>query len=225
MKSALIEHYAIDPGRVRVHYPGYRADAFAASRTAMLRMEARRKLGLDGATPLVGFVTSGDFQTRGIDIFLAAAERIRAAEPETKFLVVGSKRLPASAQRHPLVAAGHVLYRPKSGRPELWMSALDVFLYPSRFDAFGIVIAEAQALGIPVLTSRRAGAAECLPEDYAPWLSDTPDDDVLAAHTLQLLADTDLRRSLAAAGIASVTRFSRERYVTECVATILAQNA
>jgi len=224
MKTALAEHYAVDPARVAVFYPGCRADTFAVSRVSALRAAARRALGLDGAVPLIGFVTSGDFQNRGLDIFLAAAVRIREAVPEAKFLVVGSKRLPDWAGNHPLVAAGHVSHRPKSRHPDLWMGALDIFLYPSRFDAFGIVVAEAQALGIPIVTSRRVGAAECLPPDYAPWLIDVPNCDELAALTLRLIEDAGVRRALAVAGATSSAEFSRDRYVADCVRTILAQN-
>ena len=224
MKAALVEHYALDPERIRVHYPGCRADRFTPSRVPALRAAARRALGIDDAVPVIGFVTSGDFQNRGLDIFLAAAERVREAAPDSKFLVVGSKRFPDWAGSHPLVAAGHVFHRPKSGRPDLWMGALDLFLYPSRFDAYGIVVAEAQALGLPIVTSRRVGAAECLPPQYAPWLTDLPDSDQLAALALRLIDDAGVRRALGAAGAAHSADFSRARYVDDCVRTILAQN-
>ena len=72
-------------------------------------------------------------------------------------------------------ARGVVRYRPKSRHPEPWFAALDLFLYPARFEEFGMVLAEAQAMGVPVLTSRRVGASECLPSAYAPWLLDGPE--------------------------------------------------
>jgi glycosyltransferase involved in cell wall biosynthesis len=224
MRSALAECYGIDPGRVIVHYPGHQPAVFDASRTSALRARARRRLGLDDATPVVGFITSGDFATRGLDILVAAAERIRASVPAAKFLVVGSKTLPDWARAHPAVRAGHVLHRPKGAGPETWISALDIFLYPSRFDTFGIVVAEAQALGIPVLTSRRVGAAECLAGAYEPWLIDEPNSEAFAAHALKLLGDSDLSRKLATAGVARSVEFSRDRYVAECLEAILDQN-
>lgn len=224
MRRALAECYAIDPGRVIVRYPGHRPAVFDASRTKALRVRARRTLGVDDETPLIGFVTSGDFATRGLDILLAAAERIRAALPAARFLVVGSKALPDWARGHPAVRAGHVLHRPKGAGPEAWISALDIFLYPSRFDTFGIVVAEAQALGIPVLTSRRVGASECLAKQYEPWVIDAPDSEAFAAHTLTLLGDSGLRQALAAAGTARAAELSRERYVAECVEAIVDQN-
>ena len=37
-----------------------------------------------------------------------------------------------------------------------------------------MVVSEAQAIGLPIVTSRRVGAAECLPPAYEPWLAIVP---------------------------------------------------
>ncbi len=224
VKAALVKHYGLTAQRIVVHHPGFRSRVFESQRAAELRERAREALRISVSTPVVGFVTSGDFHMRGMDLFLASAEQIAAARPEVRFLVVGSRRLPAWAATHPLVASGRLAYRPKNRRPELWMAALDIFLYAARFEAFGMVISEAQALGIPVVTSRRVGAAECLPEEYARWLLDAPDSAELAAKTLALLGDERARVDLAQAGIDSVRNFAQPHYMDATVATILAQN-
>jgi len=223
VKAAIMKHFEVDARRILVHYPGFQSAKFEASKAATLRHKARHALKLDDRTPLVGFVTSGDFQTRGLDTFLESAERIVQARPDVNFLVVGSKRLPDWAFSHPLVADGRVHYRPKSGRPELWLAALDIFLYAARFDAFGMVASEAQALGIPVLTSRRVGASECLPPEYAPWLLREPDCNEFAAKAVMLLGDERTRRALITAAREHVSAFSQEHYVAATVATILDQ--
>ncbi len=87
-----------------------------------------------------------------------------------------------------------------------------------------MVISEAQALGIPVVTSRRVGAAECLPREYARWLLDVPDSAELAVKTLALLDDAQARQSLVRAGLKSVRYFDQQHYMDATVATILAQN-
>jgi glycosyltransferase involved in cell wall biosynthesis len=224
VKAALIEHFRLDGARIIIHYPGFRSAIFTAHATARFRRAARSALGIGEGTPLIGFITSGDFQARGLDLFLASAEHIARARPEARFLVVGSKRLPDWAKTHPLLTAGKVAYRPKSGRPERWFAALDVFLYAARFEAFGMVISEAQAMGIPVLTSRRVGAAECLPQEYEDWLLDHPDVDELAARAIALLDDDTARRRLAVAGARSVAAYDQGRYLEATLATILAQN-
>ena len=210
---ALHEHFGIASERVSVLYPGFESRRYSRQRAVDLRSAARRSLGVDGGAPLVGFVTSGDFAKRGLDLFLDSATRIAAARPDVRFLVVGSKRLPLEAREHALVRAGVVQYRPKSRHPEPWFAALDLFLYTARFEEFGMVIAEAQAMGIPVLTSKRVGASECLPSAYAPWLPDAPEPAVMAERALALLADADLRARLAAAAAATVEAFDERAYI------------
>jgi glycosyltransferase involved in cell wall biosynthesis len=224
VKAALIRHFAVSPERIVVHYPGFRSERFDPARAAALRRRGRQSLRLPQAAPLFGFVTSGDFEKRGLASFLDAAERIGAALPEACFLVVGSKRLPEWAATHASVAGGRVLYRPKGSTPDVWMASLDLFVYAARFEEFGMVILEALALGVPVVTSRRVGAAECLPASYAPWVLEAPDPERLAAVALELWARPETRAALTAAGVARARELDGARYASATVATILAQN-
>ena len=163
--EALHEHFGIARERAGRSLSGLlRCGATRSQRAAELRGGARARSASSRERPLVGFVTSGDFAKRGLDLFLDCAARIARARPDARFLVVGSKELPERrARRMRSCASGVVLYRPKSRRPERWFAALDLFLYAARFEEFGMVLAEAQAMGVPVLTSRLVGASECLP--------------------------------------------------------------
>jgi glycosyltransferase involved in cell wall biosynthesis len=224
VKRALCEHFALVDERVLVHHPGYQSARFRVERRARLRRAARRELGIDDSTPLLGFVTSGDFYKRGLDTFLESAERIAAARRDARFLVVGARRLPEPAARHPLLAARTLSYRPKNHRPDLWIAALDVFIYPARFEEFGLVLVEAAALGVPIVTSRRVGASECLPPEYEPWLIDAPDGGVLAQQALRLLDDTVERNRLASSAAEYVRAFDDRAYAAATAATVLGQN-
>jgi glycosyltransferase involved in cell wall biosynthesis len=242
VRRALLRHFPLDPVRVLVRYPGFRstgfrlpeggvgaaanaADAGRSSKRDSPRQTARNAgraaLGIAATAPLIGFVTSGEFDKRGLDIFLDAAGRVAALRPETRFLIVGARRLPDSASRHPLARGGRLLHRPKSSKPERWFAALDIFLYPARFEEFGMVVSEAQASGLPVLTSRRVGAAECLPKLYAPWILDAPDAAAFAAKVLALLDDEGARLQLSAAGLANIAGFDQDHYVKATVDMIL----
>ena len=222
--QTLRERFGLPRDRITVLYPGFDSRRFSLQRAAQLRAAARRSLGVADGAPLVGLVTSGDFAKRGLDVFLECAARIAAARPDARFLVVGSKRLPDHARGHALVRSGSVLYRPKSRRPEPWFAALDLFLYPARFEEFGIVLAEAQAMGIPVLTSRRVGASECLPGAYAPWLLDGPEPGAMAERAVALLADAEERARLARAAAESVAAFDERAYAEGTRRLLAAQN-
>ena len=223
VRGALLEHFGLAGDRVIVHRPGFDAARFDAERRAPLRAAARRQLRFDADVPLVGFVTSGDFHKRGLDTFLAIATQLAAASPDTRFLVVGARRLPAEAAAHPLITRGLVRYVPKNHDPERWIAALDLFVYAARFEEFGMVVLEALALGVPVVTSRRVGAAECLPAEYDAWLGDEPHVERFAALAERLLADPAARQRLSAAGIARARDLDDKRYAAATVATILAQ--
>jgi glycosyltransferase involved in cell wall biosynthesis len=220
---ALTERFAIASERVTIHRPGFQARRFDSTQRPKLRATARRELSVADSTPFIGLVTSGNFAKRGLDIFMNVAERIAAALPEARFLVVGARQLPDEVARHALVASGKLLYRPKNHRPERAMAALDVFVYPARFEEFGMVVLEAAALGVPVLTSRRVGAAECLPTEYAPWLGAEPEAERLATDVLRLLADDSAQRALARAGVDAARACDDRRYATATASTILAQ--
>jgi glycosyltransferase involved in cell wall biosynthesis len=222
VKSALVRDFGLAAARVAVLYPGFDSERFNANAAREARAPARRTLGIDAATPLIGFVTSGDFAKRGLDLFLDTASRIATARPDVHFLVVGSKQLPRSAAEHPLVRDGRVHYRPKGHRPEPWFAALDLFLYAARYEEFGMVVAEAQAMGLPVLTSRRVGASECLPQNYRKWLLEQPNAELFAQHALTLLEDPATRAELAAAAAASVAAHDRSAYVRGTLAQLLA---
>lgn len=218
--DAIKQHFDWPAEQVRVCYPGFRAVTFSSERRAALRAEARGALGISDDTPLVGFVTSGDFQKRGLDMFVDTAQAMLAKRPELRFLVAGSRMLPSWMQQHELLQSDRLIHRPRGARPERWMSALDVFLYPAHFEEFGMVVLEACALGVPIITTRRVGAVECLPDEYTPWVSDAPQADVLSELSLRLLDDEPTRETLRSAGIAAAATHNDERYAKECVSIV-----
>jgi hypothetical protein len=77
-------------------------------------------------------------------------------------------------------------------------------------------------MGVPVVTSRRVGASECLPAAYAPWLLGHPDPQRFAALAATMLLDRELRVQLATAAAAGVTAFDRHEYVRGTLALLLA---
>jgi len=56
--------------------------------------------------------------------------------------------------------AGRVSFAGATSHVERFYAAADAFLHPTPYDAFGMVVSEAMASGLPVVVSREAGAAE-----------------------------------------------------------------
>jgi glycosyltransferase involved in cell wall biosynthesis len=86
--------------------------------------------------------------------------------------------------------------------PEL-MRAVDLFVFPSRYEPFGLVILEALASGLPVVTAQSAGGAELVTPQVGVVLEDCDDVPGLA-QTLQLLESSPERRTAMATAARAV---------------------
>ena len=79
--------------------------------------------------------------------------------------------------------------------PEL-MRAVDFFVFPSRSDTFGLVVTEAMASGLPVITAATVGSANLITSECGRVLSDPNDVEGLAGFLSELAADSQLRISM-----------------------------
>ncbi len=192
--EALREHFGLGRERVTVLYPGFESRRYSPQRSAQLRAAARRALGVAAARTARRFRDLGRFREARPRSFPRLLRRVLPLRGPTRGF---SSSAPGACRtrrvRMRSCARVSCSYRAKCRDPEPWFAALDLFLYAARFEEFGMVVAEAQAMGVPVLTSRRVGASECLPDVYAPWLLDGPEPSVMAERAVELLADAGLR--------------------------------
>lgn len=72
------------------------------------------------------------------------------------------------------------------------MSLADLFIFPSRYEPFSLVILEAMASGLPVITSSRCGAVELLSDNSAVVIED-PDDTLTLKNALKDLVSNKER--------------------------------
>jgi glycosyltransferase involved in cell wall biosynthesis len=87
---------------------------------------------------------------------------------------------------------------PPANMPKLYAHA-DAFALVSTFEPFGVVVREAVAAGLPILCSRRAGAAgDIAIEGRNALLVDPGDTAQIAAALTRLAAEPELRAALAA---------------------------
>lgn len=81
-----------------------------------------------------------------------------------------------------------------------------LFVYPSKYEGFGLPLLESMACGLPVVTSIRGALAEVAGD--AAILVDPFSDTDLAAGILRGLSDESLRASLILSGLERVSQFS-----------------
>lgn len=155
---------------------------------------------------------------KGFDLLLEAFARVAPAHPEWRLVIWGEGELRGSLerQRDALGLAGRVELPGVSPQPGGWVATGDVFVLSSRFEGWGLALAEAMAAGLPVAAfDCPVGPAQMI-RDGADGLLVPPEAvGALAAALDRLLSDADLRARLAGAGRKSAARFAPERVLMQ----------
>lgn len=152
----------------------------------------------------------GDFPRKGGHDLLEAWAADRLFTVASLDLVtdwpLDAARLPPGVRVVRGVSAGSEAWR------ALWKDA-DVFVMPSRHEAFGMVYQEAAAAGLPVVATRVNAVPEIVHDGLTGVLVAPRDIAALARAIRALAADADLRRSLGSHARAMVARDATlERY-------------
>jgi UDP-glucose:(heptosyl)LPS alpha-1,3-glucosyltransferase len=167
--------YGVARQRVRVIYNGVDLERFHPAHRATHRAPVRASLGVPDGAPLCLAVGTG-FARKGFDRLLALW---RSAPPEGAALVLvgDDERLPWwRRQAAEPALAGRVIVTGPRPDVEALLAAADVLCLPSRQEAFGNVVLEACAAGVPPVTAAQAGVAELLDGPLATLVVDDPSD-------------------------------------------------
>ncbi|MGH9416528.1 MAG: glycosyltransferase family 4 protein, partial [Terriglobales bacterium] len=98
----------------------------------------------------------------------------------------------------------------------------DLLVCPSTAEGFGLVVFEALSQRLPVIVSRRAGAAACLMHGENAWIIPARDAEALAEAVARLWHDPALRRQLADAGHRHAREFPWRRAAERTLAAYAA---
>ena len=217
-REDLIDLLGADPARVRVVYPGCRA-LFRPVPPAEAAVVAARH-GIRGSYVLY---VGGLGPHKNLATLLGAYERARLEGGlAARLVVVGHPRwgaailatLEALRVRPDVLLAGPV---PDDDLPGLYAGA-QFFVFPSRYEGFGLPVLEAMACGTPVVIAGAgalpevAGAAGCYVDPDDEW--------ALADRMCEIAGDPERRARMRSAGLEQAARFSWERSAGEVAALL-----
>ena len=118
-----------------------------------VRKKVRKDLGIEGKLVIgnVGRLCYQKNQENLIEVFA----NLQSERPERVLLLVGEGEMKAELQQQveKLGIADKVLFYGVTDKVEQLLWAMDIFVFPSRFEGLGIVAVEAQAAGLPVICS------------------------------------------------------------------------
>jgi UDP-glucose:(heptosyl)LPS alpha-1,3-glucosyltransferase len=160
VKRDLIDIYAIPGEKITVLHNGVDQEQFHPSSRERWGAAVRKEWGIPAEAPLALFVGSG-FRRKGLERLFDAWESPKLSG--AYLLVVGYdarlRRYRARSQRR---VAARIVFTGRQSHIERFYGAADVVVLPSVQEAFGNVVLEALASGIPVVVNATVGAAELL---------------------------------------------------------------
>ncbi len=210
-RKDIIEHFGVEPERVSVVYQGC-SPLFSSVKPEQAAF-ARGHYQLPAKYLL--FVGSIE-ERKNLRLIVRALSLIR---DKGIHLVAVGRRTPycetvlAEARRLGLASRVHLMHGiPTEHLPGFYAGA-EMFIYPSRFEGFGIPLIEALSAGVPAI----GATGSCLEEAAGPHsLYTDPDDaDMLAAHIELILSDIHLRHEMRHQGKLWVRRFTPKQIVRD----------
>ncbi|HEY9541518.1 MAG TPA: glycosyltransferase family 4 protein [Luteimonas sp.] len=217
-----IDNNYVSAGKVSCIPLGIDLDRFRPD--PAMRERTRRLAGADEGTLLLG--TVGHFGAdKGVDLAIGAFQAFLRRNPgrDARLLVLGRGDPAQESEMRSLVApefAARIGFVGFQTDPERWFPGFDVLLHGARREAFGLVLAEAQACGVPVVAARVGGIPEVVLDRQTGRLAPAATVDGLADALDELVADDDLRQAFTRQATEHAhQQFSQRRYAQDYLQT------
>jgi UDP-glucose:(heptosyl)LPS alpha-1,3-glucosyltransferase len=184
--------YGFPRGRSVVVHNGFDPGEFGAGPAATARAETRRNLGLpDDAVVLL--LVANELSRKGLAVLLDAVAEL--SDERVHVLLVG-RASPAPYRRRVqrLKLTDRFHYAGSTDRMSAIHGAADLFVLPTRYEAFCLAVVEALASGLPVITTDVPGAHDLVLDGVNGRLQRDPADHTeLAALLREALTDERLK--------------------------------
>jgi glycosyltransferase involved in cell wall biosynthesis len=195
-----LERFGVEPARM--FSSPYCIDTASLEAQVQLneRSASRERLGV--APDSIVILFSGKLIPRKAPLLLA--EAVLGLSDDTVLLYVGDGPLRPEIERRLRPRLGKRLVTPGFVNQSVlgaFYAAADLFVLPSAYETWGLVVNEAQQFALPVVVSDRVGCRhDLVVEGETGFVFPFGDVKALAARLRQLLGNRDLRESMGTAG-------------------------
>jgi glycosyltransferase involved in cell wall biosynthesis len=200
--ARLQERYGIPAEKVNVIYNGVDLERFRPPDNELEREMLKKELfDVDRLVPVVTYIGQLT-REKGLLVYLESINKLLRNHDEIVFAFAGAGPLESNLL-HYIEQARNKMIRFLGFRDdtELILKASDIVVVPSIWEeAFGLIIAEALACGVPVIGSAIGGIPEVVLDQQTGILTTPGGADELAQAIEQLVHDRTLRRCFSGAG-------------------------
>jgi glycosyltransferase involved in cell wall biosynthesis len=160
---------------------------------------------------------------KGLPELVTAFQFIRKKLPEAVLLLVGDYEegdpVPDDI-RNVIESEPAIHHGGFTSQVELYYHVMNIFVLPTHREGFPNTVLEAQAAGLPVITTVATGAVDAIEDGMTGLLTPVGDADKLAAAALLLLSDPVKMQSMGRAGRERILQKFRNETVWEALASL-----
>jgi len=206
----IVDCYGIPADRMIVIYNGVDIERFHP-RNRRYREEVRSRYGLNSKDLLLLFV-SHNFRLKGLRYLIQAIPLLKGKKGDIKLLVIGRDRAgPYRRLAKKVGCADDVLFAGGVKDLERYYAGADILVHPTFYDPCSLVVLEALASGLPVITTRRNGAGGIIEDGLEGFVLDNPRDVEALAEKILYLVDPIRLEEASAAARRLAERYSQQR--------------
>ena len=142
---------------------------------------------------------------KGIKALVQAFEKLQEVVPESFLLLIGELETIHGALDDKTIQSiknnEHISYNDEFVNNVLpYYAAMDIIVYPSRHEGFGLVLIEAAALELPVIATKVTGCVDAVVDEVTGLLVEVDNVQQLFSAMLRLVNDPELRNEMGQQG-------------------------
>jgi UDP-glucose:(heptosyl)LPS alpha-1,3-glucosyltransferase len=211
VKQAVLQHYSIDSRWLATLHNGIDLRRFDPQ--AQRNGEIRRQLGI-GENKVVALFVAQDFQRKGLREAIAAVGRIR--DSRLVLMVVGRDNpAPYRSLVRDAKANDRVFFAGPVRDTSACYREADFFLLPTRHDPCSLVVLEALAMGLPVISTTSNGSTELMTHEKHGYVLRDPKDIAALTEAMQKMLDDAQRTAMSKQCLKLRPRLSHDHHVEE----------
>ncbi len=220
VKNEIIKWHGVGAEKIHVVYSGVNTKLFSPENKRKYRKKVREKLGI-GKDEIVLLFVGNPFSRKGLRYLIEALYSID--HDNYKLLILG-KSLPGDdiqkyfKQADSFGVRERIIYAGFSREVYKYFAASDIFVFPTLYEPFGLVVLEAMASGLAVITSCSSycGAAELIENEKEGLLLENPKNAGKIAEKINLLLENPyLRKKLGRNARKKAEKFTWKRTAKE----------
>ncbi|NCB33052.1 MAG: glycosyltransferase family 1 protein [Erysipelotrichia bacterium] len=192
---------------------GVNMQRFDIQKKTEFRETIRRQHQIPDADIIFGFVGRLD-REKGLNEVFESYQSIQ--NDHTWLMIVGPADKPDTLNQalyQESLKDSRIIYTGLVSNVEAYMSAMDIFIFPSYREGFGNVTIEAEALGLPVIVSDIPGPSEAMQDELTGLLVKKEDVLTLKEAMIKLMNNPSLREQYGRNGV----QFVKKRFSSEVV--------